>query len=153
MATNAKHRARAIKLAERYRYFESRYQLVDQYRDLTINYVYWKNRTAAEQTEQLLKARKLLYDGEQSYRDSDIPAALRQYEEGFNLWRDILDENPGLLAEETFVLDLWNEVEGYKDVLAQVRADGSRSLPDDFILPDVIERWNQLYPAPTPGNG
>jgi len=153
MATNAKHRARAIKLAERYRYFKSRYQLVNQYRDLTINYMYWKNRTETEQTEQLLKARKLLYDAEQSYRDSDIPAALQQYEEGFNLWRHILDENPGLLVEETFVMDLWNEVEGYKDVLAQVREDGSRSLPEDFILPDVIDRWNQLHPAPTPGNG
>ena len=50
-------------------------------------------------------------------------------------------------------MDLWDEVEGYKEVLAQVREDGSRSLPEDFILPDVIDRWNQLHSAPTPGNG
>ena len=118
--------------------------LVNQYRELTINYSYWKNRAELEQTEQLMQARKLLYDAEQSYRDSDIPAARSQYEKGFDLWRTILNENPGLLAEETFVGDLMEEVEGYQKVLAQIREDGSRELPDDFALPDVLQVWQEL---------
>jgi hypothetical protein len=118
--------------------------LVNQYRELTINYSYWKNRAELEQTEQLMQARKLLYDAEQSYRDSDIPAARSQYEKGFDLWRTVLNENPGLLAEETFVGDLMEEVEGYQKVLAQIREDGSRELPDDFALPDVLQVWQEL---------
>ena len=142
--TSEKNRAKAIKLVEQYRYYKNRTRIVDQYREMTINYGYWKNRSETEQTEQLLEARKLLYDAEQSYRDSDIPAALKQYEKGFELWRVILDENPELLAEETFVFDLWDEIEGYTNVLAQIREDGSRDLPDDFILPDVVDRWEKL---------
>ena len=142
--TSEKNRAKAIKLVEQYRYYKNRTRIVDQYREMTINYGYWKNRSETEQTEQLLEARKLLYDAEQSYRDSDIPAALKQYEKGFELWRVILDENPELLAEETFVFDLWDEVEGYSKVLAQIREDGSQNLPDDFILPDVVDRWEKL---------
>ena len=69
---------------------------------------------------------------------------MKQYEKGFELWRVILDENPELLAEETFVFDLWDEVEGYSKVLAQIREDGSQNLPDDFILPDVVDRWEKL---------
>jgi hypothetical protein len=143
-ATDKKYRAQALKLAERYRYYQARYMLVNQYRELTINYSYWKNRAELEQTEQLMQARKLLYDAEQSYRDSDIPAARSQYEKGFDLWRTILNENPGLLAEETFVGDLMEEVEGYQKVLAQIREDGSRELPDDFALPDVLQVWQEL---------
>ena len=55
------------------------------------------------------------------------------------MWREILDTNPELLEEETFVEDLKEDIDRYRELMGQVNEDGSRTLPDDFPLLDVVE--------------
>ncbi|MEK6247419.1 MAG: hypothetical protein N2C12_04520, partial [Planctomycetales bacterium] len=65
----------------------------------------------------------------------------KNYKLGFDQWRSILDKFPELLDEETFLIDMKAIVEDYQDVLAQVNPDGSRFLPDEFVLPDWQAKW------------
>ena len=138
-STDIKQRSKAIKLAEKYFDYAARYRVASQYKNFTINYGYWKNRAETEQTEQLQRVRKLLYDADKSFIDSDIPTAEQQYREAFALWREILDTHPELLEEETFVEDLREEIDRYRDLMKQVNEDRSPTLPDDFPLLDVLE--------------
>ena len=138
-ATDIKNRSKAIKLAQQCAEYAQQYRLADQYRNFTINYGYWRNRAETEQTEQLQRVRKLLYDADKSFIDSDIPTAEKEYREAFGLWREILDTQPELLEEETFVEDLREDIEKYRDLMRQVNEDRSPTLPDDFPLLDVLE--------------
>ncbi len=104
-----------------------------------INYGYWKNRAETEQTDQLQRVRKLLYDADKSFIDSDIPTAEKEFREAFALWREILDTHPELLEEETFVEDLKEDIDRYRELMGQINEDGSRTLPEDFPLLDVVE--------------
>ena len=139
-ATDIKHRSKAIKLVQKYFDYVARHRLADQYKNVTINYGYWKNRAETEQTDQLQRVRKLLYDADKSFIDSDIPTAEKEYREAFARWREILDAQPELLKEETFVEDLMENIERYRDLMRQVNEDRSPTLPDDFPLLDVLER-------------
>ena len=144
----------ALKLVDRIRYHESRYRMVERYRRDTINYSYWKQRCETEQTEDLIDARREIYLAKEAYRRSDIPSSIAHFEIGFNLWRRVIDANPGLLEEETLVQDLKSMVDGYGEVLAHVREDGSREMPDDFALPDVLKTWENFQkPYATPPQG
>ena len=148
-ATDIKQRSKAIKLAQKYFDYAARYRVANQYKNVTINYGYWKNRAETEQTDELQRVRKLLYEADKSFIDSDIPTAEKEYREAFALWRDILDAYPELLEEETFIEDLKEEIDRYRDLMAQVNEDRSRTLPDDFPLLDVLE----ISPAAAvPGN-
>ena len=97
-----------------------------------------------------MRVRQLLYQANQSFRDSDIPSSEKEYREAFALWREILDAHPELLEEETFVEDLKEEIDRYRDLMAQVHEDRSRHLPDDFPLLDVLEKSGP--PSPVPGS-
>ena len=148
-ATDLKQRSQAIKLAQKYFDYAARYRVANQYKNMTINYGYWKNRAETEQTAEVMRVRQLLYQADQSFRDSDIPSSEKKYREAFSLWREILDAHPELLEEETFVEDLKEEIDRYRDLLAQVHEDRSRHLPDDFPLLDVLEKSGP--PSPVPG--
>lgn len=141
LGVDEKHRDEALKLAERYEHYDKRFQVIKTYRNYTMNYNYWKQRCETEQLDQLVEARKTLYDARQYYLNTDMPAALKNYELGFDQWRTILDKYPELLDEETFLIDMKAIVEDYQDVLAQVNPDGSRVLPGDFVLPDWQDKW------------
>ncbi|MEC8338751.1 MAG: hypothetical protein VXZ84_11465 [Planctomycetota bacterium] len=138
-ATDVKKRSKAIKLLQKYLDCAARYRVANQYKNVTINYGYWKNRAETEQTEQLQRVRKLLYDADKSFIDSDIPTAEKEFREAFALWREILDTHPELLEEETFVEDLKEDIDLYRELMGQVNEDGSRTLPEDFPLLDVME--------------
>ncbi|MDG2206504.1 MAG: hypothetical protein P8K78_01225 [Pirellulales bacterium] len=144
-STSEENRALALNLAQQYFQYAAQYRVASQYKDITMNYGYWRDRAETEQKAELMRVRKLLYDADQAFKESDIPTAQRDYEQAFNLWREILDEKPELLEEETFIEDLKEEIEQYQKLLAQVRDDGSRALPNDFPLLDVLE--NTVAPA------
>ena len=138
-AIDVKQRSKAIKLAQKYFDYAARYRVANQYKNVTINYGYWKNRAETEQTDQLQRVRKLLYDADKSFIDSDIPTAEKEFREAFALWREILDTHPELLEEETFVEDLKEDIDRYRELMGQINEDGSRTLPEDFPLLDVVE--------------
>ena len=144
-STSEENRALALNLAQQYFQYAAQYRVASQYKDITMNYGYWRDRAETEQKAELMRVRKLLYDADQAFKESDIPTAQRDYEQAFNLWREILEEKPELLEEETFIEDLKEEIEQYQKLLAQVRDDGSRALPNDFPLLDVLE--NIVAPA------
>jgi len=123
---------------------DARHRMVDRYRRETVNYTYWKNRCETEQTDDLINARREVHIAKEAYRASDIPSSIAHFEKGFDLWRRVIDANPDLLEEETLVQDLMMMVEGYGEVLAHIREDGSREMPDDFVLPDVLEKWEEF---------
>jgi len=109
--------------------------VIDRYREV-VNFKYWRLRCKAEQTADAVKARKLIFDGDRTFAAADLDGAVRQYDEGLQQWRKVLDAFPDLIAESAVVDDLMDVINHYRDILAQ----HNRQLPDDFVLQDVIDR-------------
>jgi len=99
------------------------------------NFDFWQTRCDLEQTADALKARELMFQARQAFRDGDVIAAKRLYEEGFAKWRLVFDEFP--LAQENELIvgdDVLVYITQYRRVLDQL----DESIPDDFPL------WEEL---------
>ncbi len=117
--------------------------VIDRYRDI-VNFKYWRLHCEAEQTPDALAAHKAIYDGEHAFRASDLDSAKKQYDEGLNHWRAVLDAFP-LLMEETIVIDeLVDVIDQYRKLLDQLDID----FPETFVLQDVLDKKNASpYPS------
>ena len=69
-----KDRAKAIKLAKQARDERELARTTDSYRGI-VNYDHWKLRADVEQTADMLKARKLVYEGDKALEQGNLPAA------------------------------------------------------------------------------
>jgi hypothetical protein len=103
------------------------------------NFDYWELRCNFEQTPEALRAREKCFLGKKAFEETDLRTAKARYDEGFAAWRQVLDEYPALLDEETTTGDdLLEYVEEYRRVLEQL--DGT--LDEDFPLWDVVENFD-----------
>jgi hypothetical protein len=144
-------RQKALQLKERYDYANDRFRMIEKYREV-VNYAYWERRSQIEQSTDTIAARQNIYLGKKAYRDGDLPAARQHFEQGIRLWSAVLTKYPVLLDEYAMVDDLMKMIEGYQEILAQTREDGSRQLPDDFDLQNVVDKWEE-YQGPKAGSG
>jgi hypothetical protein len=104
------------------------------------NFDYWKLRCDFEQTPEALRAREMMYLGHKAFEDEgDLVAAQQLYDEGFAAWRDVLDQFPTLLDDETTTGDdLMEYITEYREILDQL----DESLGEDFQLWDIIESFD-----------
>ncbi|MEE2705430.1 MAG: hypothetical protein VX988_00150 [Planctomycetota bacterium] len=148
------NRAKGFQLADRYYQTQKRYSAIYNGRD-TVNYNYWDHRCRIEQMPETVAARKAVYLAREAYEDNP-PEALAKYEEALKLWRKVLDEYPVMAEQEVFVRDMVDMIDGkqgYRDTLAQNREDRGRDLPEDFILDDLLKRWDEIQKQYTVGGG
>lgn len=70
-----------------------------RYQD-TSNYRFWRTRALSESKQETIDAHKLLYDGEQSFRQAKFDEAKKQLREGMELYQKVLDQYPSLQSED-----------------------------------------------------
>lgn len=101
------------------------------------NYNYWQTRCDFEQTANALEARRLMFEAHKIFREEqNSPKAKELYVRGFAKWRQVLDEFPTILGDETTTGDdLLEYVKKYREVLDTL----NETIPADFPLWDVIE--------------
>ncbi len=129
------NRAAALKAADDATFADEMARNIDVDRGV-VNYDYWKLRCQIEPTEEVLTARKQLYDADDAFRRAEIVKALELYEAGLQSWRKVLDTYPVLLDQVNTVDELATYVDNYKSVLAQ----NDKPLPQPFVLQDVVDK-------------
>ena len=130
---------KAKELAEKATEHEATATYISRYRE-TVNFLYWRLRAQVEQTDEALNARKFIYQGNQAFRDGDPTAAKTAYDQGFALWRQVLDKFPALLDEDfTTGSDLMDLVKQYERILKQL----DEPFPQNFPLQDVVNRFGK----------
>ncbi|MGA2796465.1 MAG: hypothetical protein ABSE63_02690 [Thermoguttaceae bacterium] len=130
--------AKAKKLAEEATNHEETATYTSRYRE-TVNFLYWRLRAQVEQTDEALNARKFIYQGDRAYRDGDPTAARNDYDQGFALWRQVLDKFPALIEDEVTGSDLMDLVMQYQRILKQL----DEPFPAKFPLQDVVDRYGK----------
>jgi hypothetical protein len=130
--------AKAKQLAEDAAKHEQMASYISGYRD-TVNFMFWRLRAQVEQTNEALNARKFIYQGDRSFRDGDPTAARTAYDQGFVLWRQVLDKFPALFEDEITGSDLMDFVKQYERILKQL----DEPFPKNFPLQNVVDRYGK----------
>ena len=130
--------AKAKKLAEDATSHEETATYISRYRE-TVNFMYWRLRAQVEQTEEALNARKFIYQGDRAFRDGDPTAARTAYDQGFALWRQVLDKFPAFIEDDITGSDLMDLVKQYERILKQL----DEPFPAKFPLQDVVDRYGK----------
>jgi hypothetical protein len=131
---NNPKRKEAIQLAKDAAAHEKLAAYVARDRDI-VNFVYWRMRADVEQTEDLLNARKLVYQGDRAYANYELAAARDAYDQGLAGWRAVLDKYPAMARDDAAGDDLMDMVKRYRRLLGQL----DQPFPEKFILQDVID--------------
>ena len=120
-------------------------QYVDTSRNI-VNYLYWMARCQAERTDDAIQAHKALYEADRAFRDVEFERAHELYEQGFKSWRLLLDAYPPLLGDSGIGEDLVRSVKRYRRCLKELNLQ----LPQEFILQDVVDEYEQVEPGTKP---
>lgn len=124
----------AMNLAKEIAELEEIATYIRRYREI-VNFSYWRLRAQMEQSDDLLSARKLLYQGDRAYAEGDLVAAKAAYVAGMDYWRKVLDKAPAMLPDQTAGDDLMDVIKRYRRILSQL----DEPFPQRFILQDVID--------------
>jgi hypothetical protein len=103
------------------------------------HYDYWIVRPEMEIADETLAARELFYRA-RAEADEKPWAARKTFEEGFALWRKILDKYPVMLDDQTSY-DIFDLSREYRRVLAQLDEPFD---PKKFILRDLLEGYEAV---------
>lgn len=133
------NRAAALQAAEEATFADEMAIAIDTDRGI-VNYDYWKLRCEVEPQDDTLAARKLVYDADQAFADAEIVGAAKLYDEGFQMWRQVLDKYPALLKDAATSDELMESINRYRSVLNQL----DQEFPKQFVLQNVIDA-DDLY--------
>ena len=129
-----KKRKEAIELAKQIVLTEQNVGHIQRYRD-TVAFNMWRQRADAEQTDELLTARKLVDQGDKAYAEGDLIPARNYYRDAMAAWRKALDAHPEYVTDQVTGEDLMSTIRRYRRILGQL----DEPFPDPFILQDVID--------------
>ena len=124
-------RLKAIELSALITDLEARIQKTDGHRK-QINYEYWGTLTKAEQEDETLAARQLLYEAEKANAEADLDLAIAKYEQAFELWAKVFDNYPVLTLDDLSD-DLVQAIRRYTIAIDQEEFD------EDFPLLDFVK--------------
>jgi len=96
-------------------------------------------RIQMEHDPQTRLAQEAIESGRIAAEDGELEAAQKAYEQGFALWRTVLDRYPSVLADSTIGEELIAVIDEYRELLEKRKEE----MPKDFILQDVVERYGQ----------
>ncbi len=127
-------KAEALRLARALIKSDQEMRNIGHYQQI-VNYDYWRTRCQFEQTPAALLARAKIYQGDQAANDANLVAAKRLYDEGFRLWRKVLDNFPSIVDDSITGDDLMDLVKRYRKILEEI----DEPFPQDFPLRDIIK--------------
>lgn len=104
-----------------------------------VNYDYWHVRCVSEQTDEVLGARKGIYEGEKQLQSGSLEAAKATFEDAFQKWQKIYAQYPILEADVT-ALDLVPAIKNYFKTLRQLDLE----IPKDFVLRGMLEKQGEM---------
>jgi hypothetical protein len=136
-AADTARRDEARRLAAEISLFRQKVQSIKNSRDI-FNYDYWVARSDMETTEDALAARQLFYRAV-SEADEKPWDAKKTFEEGFRLWRKIVDKYPDMINDQTS-FEVYDLIRSYLRVLQQLDEPFDRA---KFILRDLMEENEQ----------
>ncbi len=123
---------------------------IDSYRSI-VNYQYWATRCDAEQTEEMINARRDVHEAAKLYEqavlteytdpitDEKKPGAKQLYESAFKNFASVFERYPVML-DNPETEDLLVHIDDYRTVLGQLEED----LPEDFDLRIILEIFDAL---------
>lgn len=111
---------------------------IDRYRG-NVNFEYWRTRCKTEQLHDTVTARRHIYLATQLKEKAELDAARKEYEQAWDLWAKVIDQNPSLLEALT-ADDLLEYVVSYIELLRQL----DEKLPEDFKLRKLLEKQGPL---------
>ena len=129
------YREKAMRLAKEAAEVEHLAGRISRYRQI-VNYLYWQLRAKVEQTDEMLSARKSVYEGDQAFADAKLLPAKEAYDRGLAAWRKVLDQFPSLIPDQTTGEDLMDVINRYRRILSQL----DEKMPEPFILQDIIDK-------------
>ncbi|MBN1590385.1 MAG: hypothetical protein JW888_12795 [Pirellulales bacterium] len=96
-------------------------------------------RVQMEHDPETRAAQLAIERSERALDRGELSAARKDYEQGFALWRRVLDRYPTLIADGTLGEELIEVIDQYRQLLKRQKVD----MPKDFILQDVLDRYGQ----------
>ncbi len=126
--------AEAERLASAARRNAARIGRTRRYRNI-VNYDYWNTRCQFEQTPEALRARRMIFEGDEQWQDADLVEAKRLYDQGFAAWGEVMDAFPSVIDDPTTGDDLMDVIRRYRRILDEL----DEPFPKDFELRDVIQ--------------
>jgi hypothetical protein len=130
------NQAAALRAAEQATFADEMAMMIDIERGV-VNYDYWIMRSQLEPNDDVLAARKLLYDADQAFAGAQLLAASQKYAEGMQKWNEVLKKYPQLVQDQTFVDELFEAIERYRRALNQV----DEKFPEPFVLQNVLDSF------------
>ena len=100
-----------------------------------VNYDYWEMRCAAEQEEQTVDARELLYDARKAHETAELKRAKSQYDQAWQKWDAVFGKFPRLRDDIT-AEELKESLQRYLRLLQQL----DEELPENFVLQDMLKK-------------
>ncbi len=102
----------------------------DSYRS-QVNYGYWEDRAKAEQRDDMIEARRLMFEADQFINQADVKGALESYEKAWTRWAQVFARYPAMISEEVGD-DVIKSVGRYKRLIEE-------DLDEKFILYDFLD--------------
>ncbi len=99
----------------------------------TVAYRYWLRRAEIEQTEDMTKARELVYEAKQAMDEARLDEAKQLYDDSWNIWAKVFEENP-ILQADMATDDLGVHLKHYTFLLRQL----DEEFPRDFALKRLL---------------
>jgi hypothetical protein len=135
-------------------------RLTDSYRS-QVNYDYWELRAKLEQKDEMIKARKLVYDADKLIDQADVKGALDLYEEAWVYWDWVFRRYPIMMSEEIGD-DVFKSLNRYRKLLDQeiepsfvlydfwrIKSEGDNASPENLqLLSDMNDKAPTLSDDP-----
>ncbi len=90
---------KAVELGTKLTFTKDFLREVESYRG-QVNYEYWELRAKAEQRDDMVEARRLMYQADQLINVADVKGALEAYEQAWKQWAHVFSRFPTMLTEE-----------------------------------------------------
>ena len=108
----------------------------------TTNYRYWRSRSHSESQPETGEAHKLIYEGEQLYKQGELADALSKLTRGMGLYASIIEAHPELSSEDlTAEEGMWAVLLWQKILELQ-----QKTIPESFALKSLWDRHQGLLP-------
>ncbi|MFO0809283.1 MAG: hypothetical protein U0746_11705 [Gemmataceae bacterium] len=111
-------------------------KLVYRDQNLTMtNFPHHFNRAFTEMDKSAIMARKRIFEAQRAYKSADPSEAIRKYEEGFALWKEVFQRYPNFREDNSIQEDIYELQVKYVQLLAEHRG---ATLRPALVAADVL---------------
>ena len=126
----AKLQLEGVELARKIAFEKDFLREIESYRG-QVNYEYWELRAKAEQRDDMLGARRLMFEADQLLNVADVMGALKSYERAWTRWAQVFSLYPSMISEEVGD-DVVKSLGRYKRL-------AENDLDETFVLYEFLE--------------